>query len=471
MTYRLKLVILIFALLYVAIIGLFFLFYRELILKDAKQEAFYVLEIMNATRDYVSQTQRPLIDELKSNGKLDPDFFDPRLLSASHITHEIYAIQLNKGVVNYDYKLVSQNPASPKHEGSAFENEILDGFKKGKYSEFAKIVADKNQSYVFVGLPIVNSHKSCLACHGQDVSVKQTGGKDLDKFGEVGEVVAMMSFKKPIRNILLFHAREFIFSGIALLILFVIFIFCVYKIHEKVTKMNEQKELLIINQSRLASMGEMISNISHQWKQPLAQISSTLINLELLNERDKLPREKLSEKLEDIDAQVKFMSSTIDDFREFFNPNSHKTNFSSQDAIMRACKLLNSTLKKFAIDVEIDIRDNFAHFGNINEIIQILINVINNAKDAFLQTNIKYKSIQIVSLNNNGIHEITIKNNAKRIDESIIDKIFEPHFTTKKSGSGLGLYMSKKIMQKNGGDIKVANIKDGVVFTIEFLNL
>ncbi|MGP1484930.1 MAG: c-type heme family protein [Campylobacter sp.] len=470
--YRFALIAFVFTALYFVILALFFNFYRELVIKDAKQEAFYVLDTMNAVRDYISNVQHPLVNELKEKGILDQNFSDPRLLSASHITRKIYDIQIAKKNVNYDYKLVAINPLNPLHKGDEFENEILQGFKQNRYETYSQIVNDANQSYVFVGLPIRNSQSLCATCHSLVLSenIKKQNENLSDFKSEIGDVMAMVSFKIPLKSILLYHAKEFIFSSVVLLFVFIVLIIFIYKIHQKAIKIKAQNEILMINQSRLASMGEMIANISHQWKQPLALISSTLINLELYNERGKLTGENLNEKIKEIDEQIKFMAMTIDDFKNFFNPNTPKTEFSGKEAIGRTCKLLDPILKKFAIEIQINIEQNFNHFGNINEVIQILINIINNAKDAFVENKIQKRVIKICSFIDNDARYISVENNAGIIDKNVIKKMFEPNFTTKKTGSGLGLYMSKMIMQKNNGTIEVYNLENGALFTIKFLN-
>ncbi|WP_298954356.1 DUF3365 domain-containing protein, partial [uncultured Campylobacter sp.] len=154
---KFKFIVLLLVVLYAAVTVLVFNFYRDLALKDARQEAFYVLDAMNGVRDYVSTIQRPLIEELKEEGAIDKDLFDPRLMSSSYITRQIYKIQLAKKNINYDYKLIATDPLNPEHEGTEFENEILEGFKEGKYEVYSDVIEDENASYFFVGLPIKNS--------------------------------------------------------------------------------------------------------------------------------------------------------------------------------------------------------------------------------------------------------------------------------------------------------------------------
>lgn len=440
-------------------------------MKDARQQAFYILDAMNAVRDYVASVQRPLLEELKDKDILADDFFDSRLMSSSYITREVYKIQHAKQNIDYDYKLVALNPLNPSHIGTEFENKILNDFKENKYNSYSSIILDENHTpYYYVGLPIKHSQASCADCHTPDSAPKklvEQYGNSLNFQSQIGDTIAMISFKIPIENILSYHLKEFIVSGATIFGVFVLFIFFIYKIQKKE---KEQNELLMIHQSRLALMGEMIRNISHQWKQPLAQISSTLINLELYAQRDKLTKEKLYEKIKDTDEQVKFMSNTVEYFKNFFNPNMQKKEFTSKEAIDQSLKLLNEALKTNSIKVNIDIKDNFTHFGNINDIMQVIINIINNAKEAFVSTNITDRQIHITSVAQDNMRIINIKNNAGSIDPELINKIFEPYFTTKNTGNGLGLYMCKMIMQKNKGKIFVQNINNCVIFTIVFLN-
>lgn len=450
---------------------LFFNFYRELAMKDARQEAIFILDTMNAIRDYVSVVQRPLIDELKEKKMLAEDFFDPRLLSSSYITREIYNIQRAKKNINYDYKLIATNPLNPEHEGNSFENEILDDFKEGKYQEYSQIIKENNKPYFFVGLPIHNSHPSCLQCHTTNSAPKRMVEQyhTIPDFqSKVGDVIAMISFKIPVYSILTYHVKEFIVGGFVMFIVFVIFILFIYKIYKNELRLKEKTNMLMMSQNRLASMGEMIGNISHQWRQPLAQVGAILINLELHSDQDKLTKEKVTKKIAEANAQLAFMSNTIDDFKNFFLPNKAKKEFSAQEVIFQAKKLLSASLEKYAIDVSIDIQNNFIRSGYANEIVQVLINIMNNAKEAFMTHHSKDKQIKITAFLQNGVPIMTLENNAGHIDPAIIEKVFDPYFTTKESSSGLGLYMSQMIIEKSGATLRVENSDEGVIFTIIF---
>jgi two-component system, NtrC family, C4-dicarboxylate transport sensor histidine kinase DctB len=469
--FKFKIVVALFVLLYTIITLLFFNFYRELALKDAKQEAMIVLDTMNAIRDYVSIVQRPLIEELKEKKMLVHDFFDPRLLSSTYIARSIYEIQRMKKNINYDYKLVASNPLNPAHEGTDFEHDILDNFKEGVYEEYAHIITEDKTPYFFVGLPIRNSHPSCLECHVANSAPKRMVEQyhvipDFDS--KVGDVIAMITFKIPVLSILTYHVKEFIVGGVVMFIVFVLFILFLYKIYQGELKLQEKTKMLMMSQNRLASMGEMIGNISHQWRQPLAQVSAILINLELHSEKDKLTKEKLSQKIEEANEQLHFMSHTIDDFKNFFTPQTSKKEFCAQEIIHQAKRLLSASLEKYAIEVTIDIQTNFTLQGYPNEIVQVLLNIMNNAKEAFIAHNTSLRLISIVAFVEESSPKITIANNAGCIDNDLIETIFDPYVSTKESSSGLGLYMSQMIVQKNGARLRVNNLQDGVIFTIIF---
>ena len=352
-------------------------------------------------------------------------------------------------------------PLNKAHEPNEFEAQVLRGFKENKFSEFSKIIKDENGSQFFVGLPIKSQNTSCLACHNSESAPKQMLDRyeiSNGKISEASEMMAMLSFKIPLRAIFSYHLKEVVIIMSAIAFVFGIFLLLVYKMHRRGEESKRQTEQLMIHQSRLASMGEMIGNISHQWKQPLAQISSALINLELYQERKKLDEAKIYEFIEETSKQINFMSETVDDFKNFFKPNTLKREFSVEEVVNQTIKILNASLKKYQIEIEIDIRENFTIFANFNEIIQILINIINNAKDAFKQSYVKPRVIKIYTFIKDNRKNLCVQNNAGAIKASFLKVIFEPHFSTKESGSGLGLYMSRLIASKNNALIFARNV-------------
>ena len=232
------------------------------------------------------------------------------------------------------------------------------------------------------------------------------------------------------------------------------------KVSTQVNKIRE-KDNMLFQQSKLASMGEMIGNIAHQWRQPLSTISTAASGLKLQRELKIDSEESLNESLDLIVKSTQTLSHTIDDFRNFFKKDKNKTDFKIEDNIEKVLNLMNATLKMKDIIVIKDI-DSCAFHGLENELTQALLNIMNNAKDALIITEQKNKYIFISVKCNKEKVSIKIKDNAKGIDEKIMNKIFEPYFTTKfnSNGTGIGLYMTQSIIVKNmHGKINVTNIE------------
>ena len=235
---------------------------------------------------------------------------------------------------------------------------------------------------------------------------------------------------------------------------------------------NEEQSKLMFQQSRLANMGEMLANISHQWRQPLNELS---INLYKLKQSTKEPSSQFIEIYEHSKAVIKGMSSIIDNFRNFFTNNGDDERFSLKDAAQDAILMLENTFKNASIKLEIDIDDNIYIVGRQNEMAQIFINLFSNSKDAFFQHNIKDKRVNVRAYIQNDTNKqiryaiITISDNAGGIEDSASDKLFDPYFTTKHPnvGTGLGLYIVRRIVSKLQGQISVSNLENGACFEIK----
>ena len=232
-----------------------------------------------------------------------------------------------------------------------------------------------------------------------------------------------------------------------------------YKKVEIEMKKNEEKHRISIQQSRMASMGEMLENIAHQWRQPLSTISVVASGIELKKELNILNDEELDDALKHIKNATQYLSNTIEDFRNFFSKDKISSNINIRSTINKTIDLVSSTFAKEEITLVRNIQDiNFASFEN--ELIQVLMNILINAKDALENKQSQKLIIIKVKQHKNNII-ITIKDNAGGINEDIIDKIFEPYFTTKHqfNGTGIGLYMSKLISEKHlDGEIIVKNV-------------
>ncbi|MEA3553877.1 MAG: cache domain-containing protein [Campylobacterota bacterium] len=252
-------------------------------------------------------------------------------------------------------------------------------------------------------------------------------------------------------------------------------------LEEKVKKEideSSKKDLMIFRQSKMATMGEMIGNIAHQWRQPLNSIGAIMMKLEMINEIE-YDDKRIVKIVEDTNKSLRYMSKTIDDFRNFFTTNKEKEEFYAHDVINEAISIIKVQLNDLNIKLTmIDNNGKIEVYGHKNELVQVLLNLINNAKDAIvskrhdgsldLLEREKFDAKITITIEDpeDGVI-IYIKDNAGGIPKHINDKIFEPYFTTKfkSKGTGIGLYMSKMIVEKDmNGSLTVENDSEGAVF-------
>lgn len=231
----------------------------------------------------------------------------------------------------------------------------------------------------------------------------------------------------------------------------------------------KEKETLLIESAKLAEMGEMISVIAHQWRQPLSSISSIVTRLIMKTNMKSLSSELLIEKANEINKYLQYMSKTIDDFRNFFTPTKNKELVSLNDIVNNTNHIIEKTFQSKGISLEIDNTVMKRQYFYKNELSQVLLNLLNNAKDALLEKQIENPKVSITFKEDEENQYIYIKDNAGGIPEDIINKIFDPYFSTKtkKNGTGLGLHITKTIIEKHSnGKIDVRNKEDGAVFEI-----
>lgn len=234
----------------------------------------------------------------------------------------------------------------------------------------------------------------------------------------------------------------------------------------------KKNEKILLEQSKLAAMGEMLSIVAHQWRQPLSAIGSIITRLKIKYNLKTIDLKTYDEKLALINGHIQYMSNTVDHFKDFLkNNNNKKDSIKLNEVFEETFKLIESSFKSFGITLDIH---KFKTLQNIylnkNDLIQIILNILNNAKDAFILNSIKKPKIVVNFQEDRLFQTIEIKDNAGGIDPMNIDKIFNPYFSTKeeKNGTGLGLYICKMIIEKHlNGQISVKNIKDGASFTIK----
>ncbi|MCT7617685.1 ATP-binding protein [Aliarcobacter butzleri] len=232
-------------------------------------------------------------------------------------------------------------------------------------------------------------------------------------------------------------------------------------------KQNKEFEKMILQQSKFVKSGEMIANITHQFRQPLNNISYILINLKKRFESEKLDKIFFDKKVNQANEQVSFLSKTIDDFKEFYLQEKEKDDFLVKDSIQNALTILNPDLQKDNINLNLKFEtfEDIKIFGVKNELSQVILSLVSNSIDALKNRHNPKISINVVSSSAEVIIEIL--DNAGGIKVKNLKKIFEPYFSTKEEGTGIGLYLSKIIIEESfGGKLQVQNIKDGAKFSI-----
>ncbi|RBQ29145.1 cache domain-containing protein [Aliarcobacter vitoriensis] len=232
---------------------------------------------------------------------------------------------------------------------------------------------------------------------------------------------------------------------------------------------NRENEQILIQKSRFIALGEMISNIAHQWRQPLSELSSILMFIKFKYDLNALDSQTMDKKSNEATKVLEYMSQTIDDFRNFFLPKKDKEEFYLYKAINSVMSIVASGLSSSNIVVEIDIDKDIKLKTFLNEYQQVVLNILKNAQDILEEKSIESPLIKIYSKDNEHHTILFIEDNGGGIITEPKSKIFEPYFTTKdkSNGTGIGLYMSKIIVERNmKGKLKVDNINIGARFAI-----
>lgn len=262
------------------------------------------------------------------------------------------------------------------------------------------------------------------------------------------------------------------FIGLVINLFLIIVILTLIKSRQKIkaqAKKNEEQASYMLYQSRLAQMGEMISIIAHQWRQPLASISAITGNLTISIVMEKYNSVFFQEQLDSIGELTQYLSSTINDFREFFKENKEQQSFNIKELIDGTLKIFGSSLKSNNIELDFEYKDEIIICTFFNEVTQVILNILKNAEDALVEHNNSDAKIWISWYVKEGFAYMSIEDNAGGIPKEIIGTIFNPYFSTKqtKDGTGLGLYMSKKIIEDHcKGHLSVVNTARGAKFTI-----
>ncbi|MGE4295604.1 MAG: sensor histidine kinase [Campylobacterales bacterium] len=232
---------------------------------------------------------------------------------------------------------------------------------------------------------------------------------------------------------------------------------------------NRRKDQVMFQQARQAQMGEMISMIAHQWRQPLSSIGTLSGNIRLLLELGQNDPKEILALLERINSHVQHLSSTVNDFRNLFNPNKREERVRLEEVCQKAAALLQSSFQKHGVELRMRFHFRQAVTTHPNELMQALISLIKNALDAVLEHTPQQPCVTIEGFEEDGWHHIHIRDNGGGVPEAIKDRIFDPYFSTKgeKNGTGLGLYMAKSVIEQHcRGRLSVQNVDDGALFAL-----
>lgn len=373
-------------------------------------------------------------------------------------------------LINYDAEILV-------HENKSLigKNLLKDNHKKKRSLDIKKLIslAKKGSGYIsYSQFPKPNSNK---------VSSKTSYIIGLDNFSWLlgtgfyhDNILEEIEYEiKKLKETADEYINETIFWTL-LLTLFVLFLsiyfskfvqikFAQYKEEiEENNRKNKEYDKLLAHQAKMAALGEMIGNIAHQWRQPLTTISMVVHNIKVDLELDTVSNDNLEEYSTDILHQTEYLSNTIDDFRNFFKVDSTKTKFTLSEAYLNSLKIIKKQFDNNNV-IFINNLDESYIYGIHNELVQVMINIFNNSLDAYKGNKIDEKRfIFVTSSHDDNDVILTIKDSAYGVDDNILERVFEPYFTTKHKsrGTGIGLYMSKEIIDKHfNGEFKMQNIE------------
>lgn len=239
------------------------------------------------------------------------------------------------------------------------------------------------------------------------------------------------------------------------------------RIAEEVAK-NREKDAMLVQRDRQAAVGEMIGYIAHQWRQPLNTLALIVQELAMRGSVGELTREYLDDSSSRAVHLTRHMSQTINDFREFFRPEREKVTFSPREVIRNSLRLVEGNLRERRISVEVIEHGELPAVGYPNQFAQVVLNILSNARDALVERNVPDPWIRVELSVQGDRSVITIRDNAGGIPLDVMPRIFDPYFTTKKDGTGIGLHMSRTIIERNmSGSLTARNETEGAAFCLE----
>jgi len=389
----------------------------------------------------------------------------------------------------FELKITSNKLVNVDNAPNKDEKKILDYFDQNiEVPYYWKV---ENNQFKFMGA--LKTEQSCLKCHShQGYKIGDVRGGISVTFDVQEEYEQLEIINREKEQTIIY----LILVAIGVLISFIIYLNVKRKDEEKISSLNKsleskvkeldtfnktlhkkvkeevdkqrEKENLLIQQSKLAALGEMIGNIAHQWRQPISAVSAIMMNIKWTGISQGIEPKFLNERIKEANEQLQYMSHTIEDFTNFFKPDREKEHFIFANEVKKAYHILKASLEYNNIDLQILYKKKIEGFGYANEFSQVVLNIISNAKDVLIEKKIKKPKIIIEIKENEENIICQIKDNGGGIEEKNLNRVFEPYFTTKEEhGTGIGLYISKEIIQKHmKGSLLVQNIENGAMFTI-----
>lgn len=377
-------------------------------------------------------------------------------------------------------RITSLKPLNPMNAPDEWETRALHRLDKGDKEVWEVTRVDGSQSSLRMMRPFI-TEKGCLKCHGKQ------GYKIGDIRGGIDITLSLGPFTaaadRTARNAAVSHGALWLL-GLGMIGFFThrgrrreaerqqahlalqrLNQELDQRVQQELAK-NREKDHLLIQQSRLAAMGEMVHNIAHQWRQPLNALGLQMLNLKDAYEFNELSPELMSKTVADSQRLIQRMSQTIDDFRSFFMPNRKKEPFRLRQAIEQAIGIVEASFRNHDIAIRLDPGGDIQVNGYANEFAQVVLNLLVNAKDAVMASRTEGGAIHIAVEEAGDWVRVIVSDNGGGIPEAALPRMFDPYFTTKEKGSGIGLYMSKMIVEHMGGSITGENADGGARFVV-----
>lgn len=422
---------------------------------------YYVREVVGDIKKYAPNIKF----DYQGNG------VDGKLAFPTSLVHELSDIFTQN--TGSRFQLYSNYPFKPKVNRELNDNqkEALAFFENSNEDIWVKRDVVNNEEVLIVAIPDVMNEQACVSCHNSHPDRTWEAGKwKLDDNRGVLEIVTPLTTSLAANNQMKNKIIGIVFLSMLILVIYYAYILLKRenqlinendildkKVKEEVQK-NLQKEKQLIQQSRSAAMGDMLAAIIHQWKQPLSAISSHISSLEVNVRIGEADQKYILENIKNVRSNIDNMSTTMNDFKNFFKPQD-PVDYDLNNNIIKSVNLVSKIYKQQGIDINLDFKDEIFITGYPNELSQVIVNLLNNARDIILEKNCKYKDIDLSTYKDNEYSYIVVSDFAGGIPEDIIDEVFEPYFTTKSenNGTGIGLDMSKTIINKVDGTIEVIN--------------